>query len=354
MTTPVHTVSRFHSIARPFRRAGLFALALLSLTTTWTARAAEPAEDADAFLEKALPGLVETYRHLHAHPELSGREKQTAALIAARLRKFGFAVTEGVGAYADSRWTCHGVVGVLENGKGPTVLLRTDLDALPIEEATGLPFASRVKAEDLSGRESPVMHACGHDLHMTVFLGTAAALAGSRDRWKGTLVLVGQPAEEIGAGSRALLEDGLYERFPRPDFALALHDHATLPVGRIACRPGYLMAGVTSVDITVKGAGGHGAYPHQSRDPVVAAAQLVLALQTVVSRRVSPLDPAVVTVGSIHGGTKRNIIPDRVRLELTLRTYRREVAGPGAEGHRGRLRGCGPGRRISPVSGPSR
>ena len=269
--------------------------------------------------------MVATYEELHAAPELSGQEEKTAAFFASRLRARGFAVTERVGRYDSPGTTCFGVVGVLKNGDGPVVLLRTDLDALPVEEKTGLPYASSVKARNAKGEEVCVMHACGHDIHMTTLLGTAALLSRLKERWRGTLVVIGQPAEETGAGARAMLAGGLYTRFPRPDFAIALHCDASLEAGKVGCCPGFALAGVDSVDITIHGAGGHGAYPHTTKDPVVVAAQVVLALQTIVSREVPPLDPAVVTVGSIHGGSKHNIIPDDVHLQLTVRTYRREV-----------------------------
>jgi len=229
------------------------------------------------------------------------------------LREAGFEVTTGVGGT--------GVVGVLKNGPGKTVLIRTDLDALPVVEKTGRPYASKVRTKDDLGADVGVMHACGHDMHMTVFTGTARTLAKLKDEWSGTLVLIGQPAEERGGGARAMLADGLYERFPKPDYAIALHVNATLPTGSIGYHSGFALANVDSVDITIRGLGGHGAYPHTTKDPNVIAAQTIMALQTIVSRQVSPLDSAVVTVGSIHGGSKHNIIPDEVRLQLTVRSY---------------------------------
>jgi amidohydrolase len=259
------------------------------------------------------PSLEKLYLDLHTHPELSLMEERTSGVIARELRAAGFEVVERTGGY--------GVVGVLKNGPGPTLLVRTDLDALPVEEETGLPYASKVRVKDLTGREVPAMHACGHDIHMTVFTGTARALAALKDQWSGTLVLVGQPAEERGLGARAMLTDGLYRRFPKPDFALALHDSATLAAGTVGTVEGFIMANVETAEITVRGVGGHGAAPHMTKDPVVLAARIVLALQTIVSREIRPGDPAVVTVGSIHGGTKSNIIPDEVKLQLTLRSY---------------------------------
>jgi len=270
-----------------------------------------------AQLEPLYPALFELYKHFHAHPELSLHEEKTAARLAAELQAAGYEVTEGVGG--------HGVVAVLRNGSGPTVLVRTDMDALPVQEQTGLPYASTVTAPDPAGRQVAVMHACGHDVHMTCLVGTARLLAQLRERWQGTLVLIGQPAEELGGGARRMLADGLFTRFPRPDFCLALHDTAEAPAGAIQYTPGYAAANVDSVDIVVRGVGGHGAYPHQTKDPVVLAAQIVLALQTIVSREVKAGEPAVVTVGSIHGGTKHNIIPDEVKLQLTVRSYSDEV-----------------------------
>jgi amidohydrolase len=264
-------------------------------------------------LDRECPSLLELYQHLHQYPELSFQEKQTAARVAEELRRAGFEVTTGVGRV--------GVVGVLRNGPGPTVLVRADMDALPVREQTGLPYASTVTVKDDQGKATPVMHACGHDLHVTCLVGTARLLAALKDRWHGTLVLIAQPAEEFGGGAQAMLADGLFKRFPRPDFCVALHDCAELPAGVIGYTPGYSAANVDTVDILVRGVGGHGAYPHKTKDPVVLAAQIVLALQTIVSRELHPGDPAVVTVGSIHGGTRPNIIPDEVRLRLTVRSY---------------------------------
>lgn len=267
----------------------------------------------EAAVAGRLPALVAFYTDLHRHPELSFAEQRSAGRIAARFREAGFTVTEGVGG--------HGVVGVLANGSGPTVLIRGDMDALPVTEQTGLDYASDVTVAGAGGERTGVMHACGHDVHMTTLVGTAAELAARREQWRGTLVLIAQPAEERGAGALAMLEDGLFERFPRPDYNLALHVAADLPAGTIGYVSGFGTANVDSVDIRVHGIGGHGAYPHTTRDPVVLAANIVLALQTLVSREVAPTDPAVVTVGAIHGGTKHNIIPDQVQLQLTVRSY---------------------------------
>jgi hippurate hydrolase len=241
------------------------------------------------------------------------------------MRTLGFEVTTGVGDYGVEGRVAYGVVAVLKNGDGPTVMLRTDMDALPVTEETGLSYASEVKITTENGVGAGVMHACGHDVHMTCFLGAARLLTQLKDQWSGTLVMIAQPAEERGSGAKAMLADGLYERFPKPEFALALHASPFLVAGSVGYCPGYALANVDSVDITVRGRGGHGAYPHATKDPVVLAAQIVLALQTITSREVSPLDPAVVTVGSIHGGTKHNIIPNEVHLQLTIRSYKPEV-----------------------------
>lgn len=264
-----------------------------------------------------LEELLALYRDFHANPELSFREELTAAKLASQLKKLGVEVTTGVGR--------QGVVGLLKNGDGPVVMLRTDLDALPVTEATGLPYASTVKAKDPKGNDVGVMHACGHDIHITCQIGIARYLATHKDEWHGTVMFVGQPAEEVGGGAEAMLKDGLFTRFPRPRYALALHVDSTLPTGKIGFRAGYILANVDSVDIVMKGKGGHGAFPHTTIDPIVQAAHLIVDLQTLVSRENSPFEPAVVTVGSIHGGTKHNIIGDNCRLQLTVRSYSTEV-----------------------------
>lgn len=278
------------------------------------------ADDIATHVQQQIPSLVSAYKVFHQHPELSGHEEQTAALLAAELRKAGYTVTEHVGKYPDGR-PAAGIVAVMKNGSGPTLLVRTELDALPVEEKTGLPFASQVRARNDAGQEVGVMHACGHDLHMTSFLGTARVLAQSKDRWSGTLMLVGQPAEETTGGAKAMLADNIYERFGRPDFAIALHDDAGIDSGKIGVMPGPILASATSVDVVIRGVGGHGARPEMTKDPVVMAAEFVLALQTIVSRQISPLDPAVVTVGSIHGGSKHNVISDEVTLQLSTRAF---------------------------------
>jgi hippurate hydrolase len=268
-------------------------------------------------VDALYPDLAAFYEDLHRNPELSRHEEKTSAKIAGRLRGLGYEVTDHVGGF--------GVVGVMKNGKGPTVLVRADMDALPVEEKTGLPYASTVRSKNDAGETVPVMHACGHDVHMTSLVGAAALLARAKKLWRGTLVLVGQPAEEGGDGAKAMLADGFLTRFPRPDFAIALHDDPRLPAGEIGWASGFAYANEDSVDITIYGRGGHGSAPQNTVDPIVIAARTVLALQTIVSRENDPLDPVVVTVGSIHGGTKSNIIPDQVRLQLTVRSYKEEA-----------------------------
>ncbi|GMN12472.1 amidohydrolase [Altererythrobacter sp. MTPC7] len=279
--------------------------------------AAGPAAAQDDTLRSDLaadmPGLMELYRDLHANPELSFEEVETAAKLAARMRAMGFEVTEGVGKT--------GVVAMMRNGDGPMVMLRADMDGLPVKEQTGLPYASKQVAIPASGVETGVMHACGHDTHMTGWIGAAQLLVDRKDEWSGTLMMIAQPAEEIGEGAPAMLDDGLYQRFGTPDYAIAFHDAAQFPAGMIGYSPGFALANVDSVDITVPGIGGHGAYPHTTKDPIVLASAIVMKLQTLVSRESSPLDPAVVTVGSFHAGAKHNIISDEAKLQLTVRSY---------------------------------
>ncbi len=266
-----------------------------------------------AALDRIYADLETLYIDLHRTPELSLQEEKTAAKMAARLRDLGFEVTEGIGG--------HGVVGLLRNGDGPTVMLRTDLDGLPVEEKTGVEYASRATSVNPDGETVPVMHACGHDVHMTSWVGAATILAGARDRWSGTLMMIGQPAEEIGQGAGAMLDDGLFRTFPKPDYAFAIHDNANLPSGSVGYTPGAALASADSVDIEIFGKGGHGAYPHTTIDPIVIASRIVVSLQTIVAREISPLDPGVITVGSFHSGSKHNIIPDHAHLQLTVRAY---------------------------------
>ncbi|MYM30979.1 amidohydrolase [Duganella sp. CY15W] len=274
----------------------------------------------DKPVEDNLPSLVGIYKQIHQFPELSHQEAKTSALVADELRKAGFKVTERVGKFTDGS-QAYGVIGVLENGPGPRLLIRGDIDALPIIEETGVPYASQVRTKNAAGQEVGVMHACGHDIHTTTLIGTARLMAATRQQWKGTLVIVGQPAEETADGAKALLADNLYERFGRPDFAIALHDTPGRAAGQVAVTSGPTTAGVTSIDVVLRGVGAHGAEPQNAKDPVVMAGQFIVQLQTIVSREQDPRDPAVVTVGSIHGGTKRNVIPYEVKLELTTRSF---------------------------------
>ncbi len=264
-----------------------------------------------------MPQLMALYRDLHEHPELSMQEVRTPAKLAPEMRKLGFDVTEHVGKT--------GLVAVMRNGPGPVLLIRADMDALPVKEQTGLPFASKARGTTLDGVETDIMHACGHDTHVATWLGTGRRLAAMKDQWSGTLVMILQPGEELGLGAKAMLDDGLFTRFPKPDVLIAFHDSPSLPAGVIGVARGYALANVDSVDIDVKGIGGHGAYPQATKDPIVLASRIVLALQTLVSRENNPLDPAVVTVGSFHSGTKHNIISDDARLQLTVRSYTPEV-----------------------------
>lgn len=268
-------------------------------------------------VEKQMPSLMAIYKDLHANPELSFMEVRSAGILAAEARKLGFKVTEKVGGT--------GIVAVMENGPGPVVMVRADMDGLPVTEQTGLPGASKIRVTTKEGVKTGVMHACGHDTHMTAWIGVARLMAVNKAKWSGTLVMIGQPAEERGAGARMMLADGLYTRFPRPQYVLAFHDAAQFPAGKIGYTPGYALANVDSVDISVKGVGGHGAYPQTTKDPIVLASRIVGALQTLVSREISPLDSAVVTVGSFHAGAKHNIISDEAKLQLTVRSYSDEV-----------------------------
>jgi len=272
-----------------------------------------------------LPSLLTIYKDIHSHPELSTKEQRSSAIVAKELRAAGCEVTENFGHYDNPDWKCYGVVGVMKNGDGPTVLVRTDMDALPVQEQTGASYASKVTMTNVEGKEMPVMHACGHDIHMSALIGTARALGKLKDKWHGTIVFIGQPAEEMVGGARAMLHAGLYDRFGKPAYAVALHDNAEIEAGKIGITAGYYNANVDSVDVTVKGMGGHGAYPHKTKDPITLSAEIINAWQTIASRENNPLDPIVVTVGSIHGGTKHNIIPDEVKMQLTVRTYKPEV-----------------------------
>jgi hippurate hydrolase len=294
---------------------------------------AVPASDTvlDDAIHADMPELMALYRDLHANPELSMQEVRSPAMLAAEARKLGFDVTEKVGKT--------GVVAVMENGAGPTLLIRADMDGLPVTEQTGLPFASTVRSTSHSGVESGVMHACGHDTHMTAWLGTARRLAAMKEQWSGTLVMILQPGEETVEGARAMLDDGLFTRFPKPDYLLAFHDAAALPAGQIGITPDYALAAVENINVTVHGVGGHGAYPATTRDPIVLASRIVTSLQTLISREIDPFEPAVITVGSFHSGTKHNIISDAAELQLTVRSYPIEVQEKLVDGIRRVVRG---------------
>jgi amidohydrolase len=292
-------------------------LLLIALAGAGVANSAPLPQAFTEQLNASYPAIEALYQDLHRHPELAFKEHQTAAKLAERAKALGFEVTTGVGGT--------GVVAILRNGPGPTVMLRTEIDALPVQEKTGLAFASAVTTKNASGDTIPVMHACGHDLHMSAWFGTAKLMADNRKAWHGTLMLVGQPAEELVQGAAAMIKDGLFTRFPKPDYALSMHDEATLPSGVVGYHAGYFRAASDAVTITVFGQGGHGAAPHDTRDPIVMAARIVMALQTLVSRENNPMDPVVITVGSIHGGTGANIVPDQVKMQLTVRTFKDAV-----------------------------
>jgi amidohydrolase len=286
---------------------------VLAATLFFTISNAQSVERIDDRIAGNLEEHEMIYKHFHQNPELSFKEFKTSEKLSDEMEKLGFTVTRNVGG--------NGFVGLIQNGPGHVIMIRTDLDALPLEEKTGLSFASKMIMQDADGTEMPVMHACGHDMHMTVWLGTARVLSALKKDWKGTLMMIAQQAEEKSGGADAMIADGLFTRFPRPDYAMAYHVSAELPAGSIGYRSGPFLAGVSSVDITVNGIGGHGALPHQAVDPVVLASRMILAYQTIPSREINPLKPAVVTVGSIHGGTVHNIIPDEVKMQLTVRYY---------------------------------
>lgn len=277
-------------------------------------------QEMDRLIAGQLGDLVATYQDIHAHPELSGQEQETSERLARELRKAGFSVTAGLGKYPDGT-SAYGVVAILANGSGPRLAIRADMDALPVIEETGLAYASHVKTKNAAGQEVGVMHACGHDVHVTTLIGTARTLAGLRSQWHGTVMLIGQPAEETVRGAGAMLADGLYERFGTPDFVIALHDTNSRAAGSVSITSGAALAGATSVDVTLRGIGGHGALPQDAKDPVVMAGEFIVQLQTIVSRQENPQDPAVVTIGDIHGGAKRNVIPYEVKMEMTTRAF---------------------------------
>jgi amidohydrolase len=310
---------------------GLTAAAVTGLTTK------AMAQEVPTLVDKQLPSLLTTYKGLHAAPELSHHEAQTSALFAEELRKAGYTVTERVGKYPDGS-QAYGVVGIMKNGAGPMLLIRTDLDALPVTEDTHLPYASTVRSKNPAGQDVGVMHACGHDIHITTMIGVARNMAALKSQWHGTLMLIGQPSEETIDGAKAMMADHLYERFGKPDLAIALHD-ANFAAGKVSVVSGPALASSTSIDVVMRGVGSHGAAPEAGKDPIVMAAEFVVALQTVVSRSIPPSQPAVVTVGDIHGGTKRNIIPDEVKMELTTRCYSEEVRQMIIEGVKRTARG---------------
>ncbi|AVP96840.1 amidohydrolase [Ahniella affigens] len=288
-------------------------IATLSVVLNARAQTAPAGDDVGAAqVDGIYPAIEQLYRDLHSNPELAFQEHRTAATLAARVKALGYEVTTGVGGT--------GIVAILKNGPGPVVMLRTELDALPMAEKTGLPFASTVTSKNNTGEVVPVAHMCGHDIHMAAWVGTAELMAKNREHWQGTLMLVGQPAEEIVSGANAMIRDGLFTRFPKPDYALGIHDEMSLPAGVIGFHAGYFRANSTGLEMTIYGKGGHGAFPQSAIDPVVIAARIVIGLQTVVSRETNPMDPAVVTVGSIHGGSASNIIPDQVTLQITVRS----------------------------------
>lgn len=303
----------------PMYRTKITFIVLLAAITVITLHAQKKSiiESISSQIEMNMDHYQSLYKHLHQHPELSFQEFATADRMAEELEKLEFEITSDFGGT--------GVVGVFKNGTGPVVMLRTDMDALPIEEKTGLPYASKVKAKNNKGEEVSVMHACGHDLHMTVWVGVANTLANLKDHWNGTLIMIAQQAEEKSGGAIAMINEGLFRKFPVPDYAMAFHINPGLSSATVGFCPGAAFAGVSSVDISIFGEGGHGAYPHKTIDPVVLASCTVIDLQTIVSREISPLESAVVTVGSIHGGTQHNIIPDQVDLQLTLRFYNEDV-----------------------------
>ncbi|NYF90269.1 amidohydrolase [Tunturiibacter empetritectus] len=295
------------------------------------------AQEVSALVEKQLPDFLTTYKSIHAAPELSHHEAQTSALLAGELRKAGYSVTERVGKYPDGS-QAYGVVAILKNGAGPTLLIRTDLDALPVTEKTSLPYASSVRSKNPAGQDVGVMHACGHDVHITTIIGVARNMAALMSQWHGTLMLIGQPSEETIDGAKAMLADHLYERFGQPDLAIALHD-ANFAAGKVSVVSGPALASSTSIDVVMRGVGSHGAAPEAGKDPIVMASEFVVAAQTIVSRSIAPDQPAVVTVGDIHGGTKRNIIPDEVKMELTTRCYSEAVRQAIIEGVRRTAKG---------------
>ena len=317
--------------------AGMTGLMCAAATLAMTAGAAAQDQSLADAVAADYPYVFELYKHFHQNPELSFQESASAARMATELKALGFTVTTGVG----DKWTKakakadagkvndgvggYGLVAIMKNGEGPTLMVRADMDALPLEEKTGVPYASKVVSVDYKGQTAPVMHACAHDSHMAIMVGTARRLVAMKDQWKGTLILIGQPAEEIGLGAMAMLNDGLYQKFPKPDYVIMEHTSGWDPAGAVTYTPGFALANVDSVDIIVKGVGTHGSAPHTGKDPIVIGAEIVMALQTLISRETNPLDSGVVTVGSFQAGYKHNIIPDEAHLKITVRSYKDEV-----------------------------
>ncbi len=302
---------RFHCRFLKIASACTFAVSLLMIC------ASAQTTSLDKQVTSVFPDAQALYLDLHQHPELSSHETRTAAELAGRLRALGYEVTEHIGGT--------GIVGILKNGPGPTVMLRTELDALPVEEKTGLSYASKARSKDDNGRDVPVMHACGHDIHMASLWGTAAIMARNKDSWHGTLMLIGQPAEETITGADKMIKDGLFARFPKPDIGIAMHDTNNLPFGKVGITPGYAKANADSVRVTVYGKGGHGAQPHTTVDPVLIAARIAVTVQSIVAREIKPGDAAVITIGYIQAGTKNNIIPDDAQMGFTVRSYKPDV-----------------------------
>ena len=296
------------------------------------------AQDLPTLITTHLPNLIDIYKDIHAHPELSHQESRTSALLAGELRKAGYTVTEHIGKYPDGS-QAFGIVAIMENGPGPRLLIRTDMDALPIVEETGLPYASHVTTKNAAGQDVGVMHACGHDIHVTTMIGTARAMAALKSQWHGTLMLIGQPSEETIDGAKAMLADRLYERFGSPDLAIALHDTNEHAAGAVGLTSGAALSGATSVDVTIRGIGGHGSRPDLGKDPIVMAAQFITQIQTIVSRQEDPRDPVVVTVGDIHAGTERNIIPDEAKMEITMRAFNEKSRETALDGIRRAAKG---------------
>jgi hippurate hydrolase len=296
------------------------------------------AQDLTTLIDNELPNLLDIYKDIHAHPELSGQESRTSALLATELRKAGYTVTEHVGKYLDGS-RAYGVVAILENGPGPRLLIRADMDALPIIEETGLSYASHVRAKNAAGQDVGVMHACGHDIHVTTMIGTARALAALKSQWHGTVMLIGQPAEETIGGAQAMLADRLYERFGTPDMAIALHDTNEHPAGAVGITSGAALSSATSIDVVMRGVSSHGSRPDTGKDPIVMAAEFILQIQTIASRQEDPRDSAVITVGDIHAGTRRNIIPEEARMELTLRAFSEKARETAIDGIRRAAKG---------------